>query len=76
MVLYKSMFRAILTHILVRDLEIEILGVLPALVGTLGAVAGDVPRRAYAWLTIRLGSAVTFKASPCTGRCTVTLFIE
>ena len=65
MVLYKALFRAILTKRLVRDLNIEMAGVLPSLVGVLigalGAIIGEVPRRAFTHLTIRLGNAVTFK---------------
>ena len=46
---------------LVRDLVIEMAGVLTSLVGALEAVAVEVPRRVFGSLTIRLGNAVTFK---------------
>ena len=60
--LYKLMFvRAILTNNLVRVLDIDLAGALPALVGSLGVVLGEVPRRAYNILAMRLGSAATFK---------------
>ena len=61
MVLYKALFRAILTKRSVRDLDIEMVGVLPSLVGAMGVVAEEVPKRAFARLTIRLGNKVTFK---------------
>ena len=59
--LYKALFGAILTNSLVRDLAIEMTGVLPSLVGPIGAVAGEVPRKAFDHLPIRLGNDVTFK---------------
>ena len=59
-VLYKTLFGAILTTSLVRDLAIEMEGVLSSLVGAL-VVAVKVPRRAFDHLTIRLGNDVTFK---------------
>ena len=61
MVLYKALFGVILTKATVRDLDIEIAGVLSSLVGPLGEVAGEVSRRVFNHLTIRLGNAVTFK---------------
>ena len=52
--LYKLMFREILTNDLVRVLDIDMAGVLPALVEVMGVVAGEVPRRAYNGLAMRL----------------------
>ena len=61
--IYKSMFRAILTNDSIRVLNIDMAGVLPALVGALGAVAGELPGRAYDYdgIAMRSGSASTFE---------------
>ena len=51
---YKELFGAILKKHLVKDLTIEMSGVLPSLVGGMGAVAEEVPRKLYDHPTIRL----------------------
>ena len=57
---YTELFGDILKKSLVKDLTIEISGILPSLVGVLGAVADEVQRKSYTHLTTRLGNATTF----------------
>ena len=61
--LYKSMFRIVLTNDWVRVLDIDMAGILPALVGALGlgAIVGELPGRAYDGIAMRLGSTTTYE---------------
>ena len=61
---YKELFGVILRKESICSLVIRILGLLPMLVGGLGAIAGETTPRPYDTLDIKLAVQVHFCAGP------------